>query len=294
VDLSIIIVAFNNREYLRACLSSIYENSGQQIKYEIFVVDNNSQDQTVKMLQENYPGVKIIDNPANLGFARANNQAMRLASGRYLLLLNNDTFVLGGSLEKMIEYMDLHREAGALSPRLLNGDGRTVQTQGGGWTRKKWLSASPQKVRFISGAAFLIRRDTYKNVGALDENFFFYNEDVDWCKRILKNGWEIHYYPGAAVIHYGGQSTGFIGARAAVEGLRGGLYLVYKHYRYAFPLYVLLFLILLLFFLAGNIIFWPFALDKKVVRGRIAAYGQVLWLALTARYKPKTVKPEML
>lgn len=287
MDLSIVIVAFNNQEYLRSCLNSIYENTGHQIKYEIFVVDNNSQDQTLKMLQENYPGVRIIDNRENLGFARANNQALRLAQGRYMLLLNNDTFVLGGTLEKIIEYMDIHREAGALSPRLLNSDGKTVQAQGSTLQRKKYFKNTPQKVNFISGAAFLIRRETYKNVGGLDENFFFYNEDLDWCRRILRNGWEIHYYPEAAVIHYGGKSTGFLGRRAVVEGLRGGIYYVYKHFRWVFPLYLVLFLVLLLLFLAGNIVFWPLAINKKNTREKISAYWQLLLIILTVQYKPK-------
>jgi GT2 family glycosyltransferase len=289
VDLSIIIVAFNNREYLRACLNSLYENAGQRLRYEIFVVDNNSQDQTLQMLQENYPGVQIIDNQENVGFARANNQALRLASGRYLLLLNSDTFVLGGSLEKMLEYMDTHREAGALSPRLLHSDGQTVQRQGGGWQKRKWLAGTPQKVKFISGAAFLIRRETYKNVGGLDENFFFYNEDLDWCRRILHNGWEIHYYPEAAVIHYGGQSTGFLGTRATVEGLRGGLYFAYKHYRWLFPLYAGLLGGLLLLLMLGNLLSLPLAMDRKKRRGRIAAYWQAGLILLTGRYKPQVL-----
>ena len=277
MDLSIVIVAFNSREYLRGCLNSIYENTGQSIKYEILVVDNNSQDGTLKLLQENYPEVRTLDNAENVGFARANNQALQLARGRYLLLLNSDTFVLGHSLEKMVEYMDAHREAGALSPKLLNADGQTVQTQGSSWQKKKWETLNAREVSFISGAAFLLRRETYKNVGGLDENFFFYNEDVDWCKRILKNGWEIHYFPAAAVIHYGGKSTGFLGRRATVEGLRGGLYLVYKHYRWVFPLYLFLLVFFLILFLLGNVFRAPF---RRTAREKIAAYGQVIGIAL--------------
>ncbi|GBR76344.1 glycosyl transferase group 2 [Candidatus Termititenax persephonae] len=277
VDLSIILVSFNSREYLRGCLNSIYENTGHSIRYEIFVVDNNSQDQTLKMLQENYPEVRTLDNAENLGFAKANNQALRLAAGRYLLLLNSDTFVLGHALEKMVEYMDQHREAGALAPKLLNEDGQTTQTQGSSWAKRQWASPRARKVNFISGAAFLLRRETYKNVGGLDEHFFFYNEDWDWCKRILKNGWEIHYFPGAAVIHYGGKSTGFLGRRATVEGLRGGLYLAWKHYPLFFPLYRLGLIFFLLLLLLGNI--WRAPL-RRAAREKIAAYAQVIWIAL--------------
>ena len=123
----------------------------------------------------------------------------------------------------------------------------------------------------------MIRQETYKNVGGLDENFFFYNEDLDWCKRILKNGWEIHYFPAAAIIHYGGKSTGFLGRRATVEGLRGGLYLVCKHYRWIFPLYLFLLVFFLTLFLLGNILRAPF---RRSAREKIAAYGQVILIAL--------------
>ncbi|MDR1453874.1 MAG: glycosyltransferase family 2 protein [Candidatus Margulisbacteria bacterium] len=283
-DLSIIIVTFNNREYLRGCLNSIYENIGNRLRYEIFVVDNNSQDQTLQMLQENYPAVQVIDNAENAGFAKANNQALCLAAGRYLLLLNNDTFVLGHSLEQMVDFLDTRRAVGALSPKLLNGDALTVQRQGSVLSQKDWTAAAPRPVKFISGAAFLIRRETYKNVGGLDENFFFYNEDLDWCRRILQNGWQIYYYPAASIIHYGGKSTGFIGRRATVEGLRGGLYFVYKHYRLLFPLYFILLTAGLILLILGNILRLLFA---KAATEKIAAYAQVLWLAVTAQYKPK-------
>jgi GT2 family glycosyltransferase len=283
-DLSIIIVAFNNREYLRACLNSIYENIGNRLRYEIFVVDNNSQDQTLQMLQENYPAVQVIDNAENVGFAKANNQALRLAAGRYLLLLNNDTFVLGHSLEQMVDFMDAHRTIGALAPKLLDGAALTTQRQGSALSPEDWTAAAPRPVKFISGAAFLLRRETYKNVGGLDENFFFYNEDLDWCRRILQNGWQIYYYPEASIIHYGGRSTGFIGRRAVVEGLRGGLYFVYKHYRPVFPLYFVLLLAGLLALILGNLLRLLFA---KTAAEKIAAYAQVIWLALTAQYKPK-------
>ncbi|MDR1323202.1 MAG: glycosyltransferase family 2 protein, partial [Candidatus Margulisbacteria bacterium] len=172
-DLSISIVSFNNREYLRGCLNSIYENIGNHLRYEIFVVDNNSVDQTLQMLQENYPAVQVIDNAENAGFARANNQALRLAAGRYMLLLNNDTFVLGHSLEQMVDFMDAHRGVGALAPKLLDGDALTTQKPGSTLAQKDWAAVEPRQVKFISGAAFLIRRETYKNVGGLDENFFF-------------------------------------------------------------------------------------------------------------------------
>ncbi|MDR1114440.1 MAG: glycosyltransferase, partial [Candidatus Margulisbacteria bacterium] len=190
------------------------------------------------------------------------------------------------SLEQMVDFMDARRGIGALAPKLLDGDALTTQKPGSALAQKDWAAAEPRQVKFISGAAFLIRRETYKNVGGLDENFFFYNEDLDWCRRILQNGWQIYYYPEAAIIHYGGKSTGFIGRRATVEGLRGGLYFVYKHYRPLFPLYFVLLSAGLLALICGNILGLLFT---KTAAEKIATYAQTLWLAITAQYKPKVL-----
>ena len=166
-DLSIIIVTYNNKDLLGNCLNSLYENVSNTIRYEIFIVDNNSTDNTHQMLQEKFPLVKVIDNKENLGFARANNQALAQAAGRYFLLLNNDTFVLRDSLEKLVQFMDQQPKVGAVSPRLVEADGKTTQVQGSSLQKKIWLSSEPLTVKFISGAAFLIRRQTYQNIGGL-------------------------------------------------------------------------------------------------------------------------------
>ena len=284
IDLSIIIVSYNNKELLRQCLNSIHENVSTDCHYEIIVVDNNSQDNAVKMLQEEFPYVAVIDNSENYGFAKANNMGLRIAQGRYIILLNNDTFVLGRSFETLIEYMDAHPEVGAVSPRLLNGDGVTTQFQGGGST-KKWLSKTPRKVSFITGAALLIRQAVYKNVGGLDEKFFFYNEDLDWCTRMLKAGWQIHYVPLASVIHYGGKSTHFISKRAIIEGIKGGLYYAYKHYRWALPVYIPLLLLYCLLEIGISFFKIVFLFQPKAAWERILAFVTLLGIVLSGRFR---------
>jgi GT2 family glycosyltransferase len=279
IDLSIIIVSYNNRELLRHCLQSVYENTN--VSYEVFVVDNNSQDNTLQMVQEYYPQVKVIDNQENVGFARANNQALRQAQGRYLLLLNNDTFVLGDCFDQLVRFMDRQPNVGAVSPKLLNSDGVTVQIQGSGVHKKQWLSAKPVPVSFISGAAFMVRRETYKNVGGLDEKFFFYNEDLDWCKRIRSYGWEIYYYPDSAVIHYGGKSTGFISSRALVEGIKGGVYFCYKHYRWIFPLYW----VLILIYCLGGVCFNVTGLFQAARRERLKGFSRLIYILIAGQYR---------
>jgi GT2 family glycosyltransferase len=270
---------------LENCLNSVYENVGNTITYEVIVVDNNSQDGTLKMLQEKFPTVQIIDNNENLGFAKANNQAMRRAQGRYFLLLNNDTFVFQDSLEKLIKFMDDDKSIGAVSPRLLNEDGKTTQYQGSSLNKKIWNSAKPVPVKFISGAAFLIRREAYEKIGGLDEKFFFYNEDLDWCLRLLKSGWKIYYYPQSIVIHYGGKSSKLIKRKTFVEGFKGGLYFCYKHHRWLSPLYVALLIFYLFIELVGTLIIILFSKNKKVNLEKLGALLEVIYLALSGKYK---------
>lgn len=284
-DLSIIIVTFNNKDLLESCLNSLFENVSNTISYEIFVVDNNSQDSTLQLLQEKFPSVKVIDNKENLGFAKANNQAMRNARGRYFLLLNNDTFVLQDSLEKMVKFMDQNKNIGALSPRLLEADGKTIQLQGSSLQKKIWLSTKPLPVKFISGAAFLIRAQAYQNIGGLDEKFFFYNEDLDWCYRLHKNGWDIYYFPESSVIHYGGKSSRLIKKQTFVEGFKGGLYFCYKHYRPLLPFYLMLLFIYILLALILTIFQIILFKNKKNYIEKLKAFAEILFLICTGKYK---------
>ena len=204
-DLSIIIVNANNQRLLKECLQSIDKNT-HKISFEIIISDNASTDGSQEMVKDDFPQVKLIENKENLGFAKANNQALKIYQGRYALLLNNDTLVKDSALDKMVEFMDQNQETGACGPKLLNTDGST-QHQGGLLAKRFWKAKDPRPVDFIIGAALLVRKEVIDKVGMMDENLFFYNEDLDWCLRIRKAGWKIFFLPQAEIIHYGGQSS---------------------------------------------------------------------------------------
>jgi N-acetylglucosaminyl-diphospho-decaprenol L-rhamnosyltransferase len=228
-DLTLVIVSWNVCELLRRCLQSILATEGD---VEIVVVDNASTDGSLEMVREAFPQVHLIANEENRGFTAANNQGLALAHGRCLLLLNPDTEVVEDALATMVQYMDAHPEVGALGPRLLFPDGRqqpsrrrfptfatalvesTVVQEW--WAdnrilRRYYMADTPddtvQPVDWVVGACLLVRREAYEQIGGLDEGFFMYSEELDWCKRIKDAGWEIVYLPTATVIHHEGKSS---------------------------------------------------------------------------------------
>ncbi len=249
-DLSIVIVNYNNRKLLEECLSSIYKST-HWISFEVIVSDNGSSDGSREMIKDKFPEVKLIENKENLGFSKASNLGLKIADARYSMLLNDDTVVLsseGGSasggeaaLDKMVQFMDRHREAGACGAKLLNTDG-TVQRQGGLFGRKFWQAKGPAAVDFVIGAALMVRKEVIDKVGIMDENLFFYNDDLDWCMSIRKAGWKIYFLPEAPIVHYGGYSSRRAFNRGLfVEGFKGGMYFCRKHYgEAAYHLYRLL------------------------------------------------------
>ncbi len=230
MDLSIVIVSWNTKDYLRDCLSSLPEGAGK-ISFETFVVDNGSSDGTQEFVKKEFPDVHLIANRTNRGFATANNQALRLAKGRYALLLNPDTLVRRGALEKLAQFMDDHTEAAACGPLLLNEDG-TVQHAARrfpsfasalgaktvlgrlGLFRTSYDSVKMRGVSFEStmevdqpsGAALFLRKSVLDEVGLLDKNYFIFFEEVDLCRRIKSAGYKIYLYPEVQIIHYGGRS----------------------------------------------------------------------------------------
>ena len=195
---------------------------------EVLVVDNRSTDDSVAMLREQFPWVKVIANAENVGFARANNQAIAQSSGKYLLLLNPDTVVKAGAVTTLLAFMEAHDNVGAVGPRLLNAD-LTLQPSCSPaptlWRElwrlfhldrlhayaeypiARWSLHHAHPVDIIKGACLLIRRDLFEQVGGLDNAFFIYSEEVDLCKRIQQAGWQLYWVPQAEVIHYGAQST---------------------------------------------------------------------------------------
>ncbi len=292
LDLSVIIVNYNKAELLKQCLESLYDNISQSLHFEVIVIDNASVDQSCALVKEHFPDVILIANKTNVGFAAGNNQGLRIAQGKYLFLLNNDTFVLAHAVEKLIQFLNENTAAGAVGPTLLNADGHTVQVQGSGRGDKFWLSVRPVSVAFLTGAAFMIRRQVLEEVGELDENFFFYNEDLDWCRRIISKKWKIFYVPQAKIIHYGGQSTSLNSARTFVEGIRGGLYFCSKYYPALFgPYRTLLFIgsIIAMIYHVVRLLLWP---GKQRSCTMLNGYAQIVklclfWKASQTAYRKK-------
>ncbi len=229
IDLSIIIISWNTRELLAECLESVYATMPDRT-FEILVVDNASRDGSAQMVRERFPQVRLIENRENVGFARANNQALRESHGEYLLLLNSDTVVRPGAFETMLQFMNRYSSVGACGPRLVSPDGSVQVSCGQLPTFSRLLSDltglssinghdevlvgdKPRRVGWVQGACLLIRREAIGDVGLLDEDYFMYSEEMDWCYRASVVGWGLCYVPAARVIHYGGQSA----ARAPVQ-----------------------------------------------------------------------------
>ena len=234
-DLSIIIVNYNGKNVLQNCLNSIVLES-REISYEIIVVDNNSTDGSADNLEKKYlptsnlKSFKVIKNSQNLGFSKANNIALSIARGNILCLLNNDTLIKDQALDKVVALMKADPKVKVVAPKLLNID-ETPQKQGGSLGAKFWLSTKPIEIKFAIAAAFFVTREVYEKVGPLDENFFFYNEDIDWCIRIRKAGYRIIFYPEAEIIHLGGYTTKReFNKEHFLKTLEGSLYFCRKHY----------------------------------------------------------------
>ena len=266
MDLSIIIVSYNTKKLLKDCLKSAFESiekkqSSSKFQFEVFVVDNGSKDGSVEMVEKDFPQVKLIENKENLGFAKANNQAIKKAQGRYILLLNSDTIVLGNTLSKMINWMDSHPEVGISSCQLLNPD-RSIQATGGyfptlprvlawmfflddlpflGKAIKPFHPHTPQfytkdktytkeqELDWVTGAFFLVRREVFKKIGVLDEKFFMYVEEMEFCFRAKESGFKVVFVPESSIIHLG-QRSSRVGSEGAVLGeYRGLLYFYKKH-----------------------------------------------------------------
>lgn len=235
--ISIIIINWNTQNILRECLNSI-GTTCQGLEYEVIVVDNASGDGSVAMLRTDFPEVRLIENKTNVGFARANNQAMLSGLGEYFLLLNSDACLLPGALEKLYELGKTHPNAGIVGAMLVNPDssfqasfsrfptlwrevlilsglGRVLY---GRWFPSHGPEAEKgsQPADYVEGACMLVRRSAYQQAGGLDESFFMYAEEVDWCYRMKQRGWQVWYQPQARVLHYGGASSA--GRRTQREG----------------------------------------------------------------------------
>ncbi len=232
MQLSIVIVNYNVRYFLEQCLLSV-KRAVAGIDAEIFVVDNASADGSVEMVKEKFPFAKIIANQNNVGFSKANNQAIEIATGDYVLLLNPDTVVAEDTFEKCIAFMDAHKDAGALGVRMIDGKGNFLPESKRGlptpavafyktfglaklFPKSKtfgkyhlgFLSEhETNEVEILSGAFMFMRKSVLDKIGLLDETFFMYGEDIDLSYRIIKEGHKNFYFPETTIIHYKGEST---------------------------------------------------------------------------------------
>jgi len=308
IDLSIVIVSYNVRELLGSCLGSVV--SGQQgtndvsvtghrpLSTETWVVDNASRDDSVAMVRERFSSVHLIENESNRGFASANNQAFPLTTGRYVLMLNPDTTIRPGALETLVRFMDDHPRTGACGGKLLYGDGslqhsvfrfptlsqifldffplnwRLTNSQFNGRYPREWYArGEPFPVDHPLGADLLVRRQAAEQVGWLDDQFFIYCEEIDWCIRIKRAGWQIWCVPQAEIVHHEAQSTRQFRDAMFVELWRARKRLFEKHYSRAFR------------FIAGLIVrmgLWNAARQARTalvtqdeLDKRLAAYRQV-------------------
>lgn len=228
MDLSIIIVSWNVREKLRENLAALFKSEGD-FEFEVFVVDNASADGSAEMVKKEFPRVRLIANTKNLGFAKANNLAIREAKGNFVLLLNPDMRVLPGTLKKMLAWMRQNRQASVAGCRLISGSGdviKHIRRFPTFWDQlavviklphlfpamlKKYLRPDfdygrQAQVDSIRGSFFMIRRETLKKIPVLDERYFIWFEEVDYCRQVRESGGEVWYTPAAECIDYVGQS----------------------------------------------------------------------------------------
>ncbi len=207
-DLSIIIVNYNTADMLVRCLHSICSQSGNNP--EVIVVDNASQDNSVRLTNATFPWVKVIANKRNLGFAKANNQALKISKGKYIYFLNPDTELKDGTFDAIIEFMESNPEVGLAGTRIVNPDGSSQSSvekryPGQRYSKNK-LSGLKGDIAWVLGASMISRRSILKDLEGFDEIFFVYGEDLDICLSIRKLGWIIGYIPNAVVVHWGGAS----------------------------------------------------------------------------------------
>lgn len=248
-DISIIIVNWNTKDLLLNCLGSAYETI-KTFSFEIFVVDNGSVDGSVKAVKERFPDLIIIENRQNHGFAKANNQALKVMKGRYALLLNSDTVLTEGAIALMVDFMEKNKDVGICGGQLLNTDGSRQNSIANApslltellnksilrrlfpekYPGKEHIFETPIEVESIVGACMVVRKDAIDDTNLLDESFFFFLEETDWCIRMKERGWKVFHHPTANIFHLQGQSAGKVNVRARIEYWISRYLFFKKHY----------------------------------------------------------------
>lgn len=265
--LSVVFLSYNTRDLTRQALNSVLA-AAEGLEAEIFVVDNASADGSADMVAEEFPQVKLVCNEANVGFSAGNNVALRQVTGEYALLINTDTIVRRDALHAMVEFLDAHPEAGACGCKILDPDGtlqldsrRGFPTPLAAFCKMSGLSRlfpkhplmaryhlthlDPEQtaeIEVLSGSCMMVRKAAMDQVGLLDEDYFMYGEDIDWCYRFHQAGWKIYYLPTTAIIHFRGESGRGTPLKILYRKSRAMSIFVNKHmarrYRF-FPLWLL-------------------------------------------------------
>ena len=300
VVVSVIIVNWNTRDLLRQCLQSVYAQPSS-IEREIIVVDNGSTDGSVEMVRREFGPVKLLANHDNRGFAAANNQGIAVANGRYILLLNSDTIVLDRAIEKTVAFADQYPDTAVTGCRVLNPD-RTLQntcfmfpsllnwflfstylyrmfprSRFFGREQMTWWSRDDaREVDVVTGCYMLVRKEAIRQVGQMDELFFMYAEETDWCYRFKTNGWKSRFTPDAEIIHIGGASAAKIGTRRTQLTNSSFVRYMFKHW--STPRAVIGVYMIALFYLARLAVLTPKQLFKRNVNDRMLAENH--WVGL--------------
>jgi GT2 family glycosyltransferase len=295
MDISIIIVTWNTKDLLQKCLDSIYKTI-HDITFEIIVIDNASEDDTLVMLKGKFPHITLIKNSRNLGFGAANNQGLRIMRGRYALLLNSDTVLTIQAVEELFTFMETHPEAAMACGQLLNADGSKQNSMASfpslltlmtnmplleylfpkRYPSKRYNHKNPVEVDSGIGACLLVRKKAIDEVGMFDERYFFFFEETDWAYQMKKAGWKIFHIPTAFIYHLQGQSIGS-DIRSRIEFYRSRYLFFRKWHSRAYYLLIssVIFFRLLVNWLlttAGNILTLGFhrgIRDKWIVYSRL-------------------------
>jgi hypothetical protein len=255
MELSTVIVNYRSREPLLQCLGAL-EADAADLAYETVVVDNDPSDGALAAVAAQYPTIRGIPNAENVGYARAINQGIAATTGEFVLAMNPDCVLEPGSIPALIAHLRAHPRTAIAGPRILDSDG-TLQYSARSfpdhltflfnryslltrlfpnnpWSRRyllsDWDHRSLRDVDWLSGACMLVRREAIDQVGGMDERFFMFNEDVDWCRRMKLAGWAVSYVPGAQVVHHIGASRKKVAAKVIVERHRGMIHYFHKHH----------------------------------------------------------------
>lgn len=296
MKVSIIIVNWNTRELLQQCLQSIADET--KIEYEVFVVDNCSSDESAAMVRNNFPAVRLIENESNRGFAAANNQAMHQAKGKYILLLNPDTKILNHAIDKTAVFLDENPDVGLVACKLLNSD-RTLQKSVGNfysfwgtllenrllpqilpdslWLARTmpsfWDHEAQRDIDWARGAYLMAPKNIVEEIGLLDEQFFIYGEEIDWCWRIKQNDWRIVFLPTAKIIHHGKAASEQRRKEMFVQNYKSFYIFLKKHYpRYSYWLYRTRTHLYLILWLLKNYISKLFKKNNESIQRNIDSY----------------------